>query len=306
MKVINDFFYSYNKKDKIHYIECIPEEGCYKAVFQIVHGMAEYADRYLDFAEFLCSKGYIVYIHEHIAHGRTALLDEKLGIFSDAHQDVVMIEDTLKMNITAKKKYPYLKVILFGHSMGSFVARNFASKYGDKIDGLIISGTGGRNKMLGVGLFISKIVKLFNGGNHKSKMIDTMAFGNFNWKYEEVKTKFDWLSRDSNVVNNYIEDKYCGYLFDLNGMISLFKLNKAANSDKSFMICDKKLKILIISGSMDPVGNFGKGVTEVYENYKKFGSENIKMKLYNSARHELLNEYNNKMVYEDIINFINI
>jgi len=306
MKTVNDFFYSYNKKDKIHYIECIPENICCKAIVQIVHGMAEHADRYLDFADFLCSQGYIVFIHEHVGHGKTAMMVEKLGVFSDSHQNETMLEDTLKMNITAKKKYPHLKVFLLGHSMGSFIVRNFAAKYGNHLDGLIISGTGGRNKMLGVGILVAKVIKLFNGGNYKSKMIDNLSFGNFNWKYEDVKTKFDWLSRDREIVNKYIEDDFCGYLFDLNGMLSLFNLNRVANSDNTYMKTDNELKILIISGAMDPVGNFGKGVKEVHDNYKKFGSTNSVIKLYNSSRHELLNEYNKESVYEDIVNFMNI
>lgn len=304
MKVNNDYFYSYNKKDKVHYIMCEPENQDVRAIFQIVHGMAEHAARYLDFAEYLCSNGFVVYIHEHVGHGKTAGLVDNLGIFIDPHQDETMLEDTLKMNITAKRKYPYLNTYLFGHSMGSFIVRRFAAKYPEHIDGLIICGTGGKNKILGLGQNMAKLCRLFNGGNHKSKFLDKMAFGNFNGKYENVNTKFDWLSRNKEEVQKYIDDDYCGYLFDVNGMISLMNLNKKANLDATYIHTSKDLRILIISGSMDPVGNYGQGVKEVYDRYKTFGCENVYMKLYNSARHELLNEYDKKQVYEDIKNFL--
>lgn len=304
MQIREDFFYSHDKRTKIFYYECKPDTSETKAIVQIVHGMAEHIDRYLNFAEFLTDNGYVVFMHDFISHGKSSESVENLGIFEDKHSDEIILEDILKMNVTAKKLYPDLKLILFGHSMGSFAVRDFAAKYKDRLDKLVVCGTGGSNPLLGVGIVLSKLIRVFKGGNYKSSFLDNLTFGKYDDGYDGKRTKFDWLSKDDKVVDKYIDDPYCGFLFDVNGMLALYELNKVANKANTFSDTENGLEILIISGSDDPVGEFTKGTKFVYDAYKSSGCYKVDMKIYENDRHELLNELDKEVVYKDVLNFI--
>lgn len=297
-------FKSTNDIDTITYYKYMPSTEI-KAIFQIVHGMAEHVSRYEPFIKYLCDNGYAVYAHEHIGHGSSVKNKEQLGTFVDDKQNNVMIEDTKRLSEIAKSDLPDKKIVLFGHSMGSFIVRLYAAKYSNQIDGLVVCGTGGSNSASGVGKALIKTIKLFKGKDYKSKFVDKMSFGSFTKKYENPKTNFDWLSRDENIVNKYIRDDYCGYLFTLDGMLILLKLNVSSCKKSAFEAVRSDLPIFIISGDMDPVGDYGKGVKSVYNSYISASKSNVKMKLYHNARHEILNELEKDVTYDDILKFAN-
>ncbi len=303
MKIQKNYFTSSNNVDKIQYVQYTPDSEI-KEVFSIVHGKSEHARRYENFAKFLCKNGFAVYIHEHVGHGGSVASKEKLGFFLDDKQAEVMVEDTKKMTDIAKSEYPSSKIILLGHSMGSFIARIYASKYSDEISALIISGTGGTNKLAGIGTTLIKTIKLFKGKNHKSKFMNKITFGKYNDKYENVKTGAEWITRDEDSVVDYIQDEYCAFNFSMDGWLALLQLNIRANSPDSFSKVRKDLPVLIISGDMDPVGDYGEGVEEVNNNYIRAGVNNCKIKLYKGARHEVLNEINKDEVYKDVLDFV--
>lgn len=296
------FFISSNGSDNICYYRFIPE-GEVKGIFQIVHGMAEHSLRYESFAAYLCNAGFEVYIHDHMAHGSSVKEVEQLGLFLDGNQAEFMVEDVRKLAKIAKGDNPDKKHILFGHSMGSFIVRIFASKYSAAIDGLIICGTGAQNSKAVAAKSIIKLMRVFRGKNHKSDFIDKLSFGKHNEHYDEVRTKFDWLSRDPLIVNEYIDSDYCGFLFSLDGMLTLLDTNIISNKPEAFDSLRKDLPLLIISGDMDPVGEYGEGVRKVYDSYVCAGVNKVSLKLYPGARHEILNETNKDEVYKDILDF---
>ena len=295
------YFPSTNASDTIRYFKYSPDCDI-KGIFQMVHGMAENAERYEDFAEYLCGKGYVVYIHEHIGHGGSVKDIARLGCFLDENQSRIMVEDVRKMTDIAMRENPGKKLVLFGHSMGSFVVRVYTAKYGAAIDGLVICGSGAANPAAGAGLALIKLMKAFKGGDYRCKFVDKMAFGKYNDRYER-RTDFDWLSRDNKIVDDYIASDYCGFIFSLNGMKALTELNSLANKPKTFERTPKKLPIFVVSGDMDPVGDYGEGVKKFYERYVAAGVEDCTLKLYHEGRHELLNELNKDEVYADISAF---
>lgn len=297
-----NFFQSTNGSNKICYYRYTPETEI-RGVFQLVHGMAEHGERYEGFAEYLCERGFAVYIHEHVGHGGSAANKQGLGLFMDAKQAAVMVEDARKMSEIAKSENEGKKLILFGHSMGSFVVRLYAAKYSNEIDGLVICGSGAKNKLAPIARVLIKTMKLFKGKDYKSKLIDKLSFGKFNDRYDNAKTAFDWLSRDERVVNEYIASDYCGFLFSLDGMLMLLDVNVNSNRPETFKAVRPSLPILIVSGDMDPVGEYGEGVRQVYKSYLDAGIQNCAMKLYPGARHEILNETNKQEVYADIFEF---
>ena len=66
----------------------------------------------------------------------------------------------------------------------------------------------------------------------------------------------------------------------------------------------KNLPILVISGADDPVCDYSKGVVEIENKLKATAHKNVTAKLYNGARHEILNETNRDEVYADILLWI--
>jgi len=297
------YFPSVSGMATIHAAKYLPENGKVKAVFQISHGMAEHFERYEKFIDELCKNGIAVYTNDHLGHGKSVATDDDLGYFGEAGWEA-MREDCKQVLDIAKKEQPNKPYFFFGHSMGSFVCRTFISKYGSELNGAIVCGTGGSNPALSIGIALAKLVAKCKGDRHHSTFVNTLAFGSYNKNFEG-RTEYDWLTRDNDVVDEYIADRYSGYLFTVNGLLNLFKILQYANSKKCYKGIPKNLPILLIAGADDPVGNYGKGVHEVSDKMSAAGIEDVNLILYENCRHEILNESQAfATVCEDIINFI--
>lgn len=270
-------------------------------VIQIIHGMAEHSDRYLDAANYLCTKGFAVIIHDHEGHGKSIKSNEDLGFFCEENGFSKIVEDTNKVTKLAKQQFPDKKLILWGHSMGSFVTRSYISKYAEDVDGAIICGTSGKNPAADIGIMLAKTIAKIKGARYRSKLIDSMAFGTYNKKFDG-NTGFEWLSKNKDNINKYVADDKCGFLFSASAFADLFSLLKEVSTDECFEKTPKSLPLYLIAGDTDPVGNYGKGVKEVFEKYKNT-SHNVQLKLYPSLRHEIHNECEKEEVYKDIAVF---
>jgi alpha-beta hydrolase superfamily lysophospholipase len=276
-----------------------------KAIVQFVHGMAEHGERYADFASFLNKNGVSVVIADHMGHGRSISegKEENYGYFGETDGDKHLADDQAKLTDIIKAENPGVPYIIFGHSMGSFIARRYCAFYADKVDGAVFCGTAGSNPAIGAGMAVCSLERKLKGSKHKSNLIDKMAFGSYN-KRTENRTPYDWLSRDEECVNKYIADKWCGFLFTDAGYMDMFKLLKYVNSDEWYQKVPKDLPIYVIGGAEDPVSSYGKGVKEVYAKLRATGHKKTDMKLYADARHEIHNELQKDEVYNDTLNFI--
>ena len=303
MKKEKLYFDSTNGSDRICYFKYTPEVAP-RAIFQMVHGMAEYAERYEALAELLCNHGYVVYIHEHVGHGNTAKDVEHLGLFLDANQSVTLVEDTHKMSEIARNENPSLPLNLFGHSMGSFVVRLTVAKYGSDYHSLVVCGTGAKDPKVPLGLNVIKVLKLFKGKDFKSTFIDKSSFGSYNDRFKPVRTPLDWLSVSKTNVDNYIASPYCGFLFSLDGYKMLMEVNRDANKTETFAKTPTMLPIFLIAGGDDPVGHYGEDVPKVCESYKSAGVKDCSYKLYSGFRHEILLDDCAQEVRADILGFL--
>lgn len=260
-----------------------------KAVIQIAHGMAEHLERYEPFADFLCDNGFAVYINDHIGHGQSVSSKDELGYFGEKDGWKNFIEDCHTLLQTAKSDFPGKPYFFFGHSMGSFISRSFSAKYASELDGAVFCGTSGPNPGAPVGMKVASLIAKVKGSHYRSKFIDNLAFGAYN-KHFEGRTAFDWLSRDDWQVDKYIADDLCGFLFTAYGYRDMFALLQSVSVKSWFENYPKELPVLIISGAEDPVGNYSKGVKQVYDSLKAAGKQNVTMHLYANGRHEILNE----------------
>ncbi len=288
----------------IHAAAYLPDNGEIKAVIQVAHGMAEHLERYEKFAAALSDLGIALYINDHLGHGQSVSAPSELGYFGESEGWKNFVEDCHKLTLIAKAENPGKPFFFFGHSMGSFVARAYTLKYADEVNGAIYCGTAGPNPASGVGQLLAKAVAKVKGNHHRSKLIDKIAFGAYNSRFEK-RTAFDWLSRDKEEVDKYIADDLCGFLFTAYGYRDLMGLLAFVSSKEWFEGLDKKLPVLVIAGAMDPVGEYSKGINTVCDKLYKAGKDNITKILYPDARHEILNEKACfDAVVKDVSNFI--
>lgn len=302
--VIQSAYKSSNKKNMINYYIYKDDNIKPKAILQISHGMCEYVARYENFAKFITKKGYIVCGNDHLGHGNSISKYEELGFFG-YHGEEFLRKDVHTLTNIMKNKYKGLPIILFGHSMGSFIARYYIDKYSNDIDGCILSGTSGGDKLLPVAKHITKHISKLCGPYYRSKMIKNMTDLGSTAKYKDSYIrKLDWLSRDKGVIDKYRKDKKCNFTFTLNGYYTLFSLLEKVSCKEWGNTIRKDLPILIFSGDKDPVGDFGKGVKKVYNKLNNLKIKDTKMILYKDGRHEMLNELNKIEVYNDILKWL--
>lgn len=273
-----------------------------RGIISVVHGMAEHSDRYQDIAKMMCEKGYAVFMHDHAGHGKSIESVDDLGFFGNKDGAENVVDDVRTVVELAKKSYPGVPVIIWGHSMGSFITRRAIAKYPSLAEGAVICGTSGANPAAGAGIAVAKLISYILGSRHRSKLLDTMAFGSYNKKFTG-NTGFEWLSENKENVDTYVQDAKCGYKFTAAGFKDLFTLLSSVSTDEWYNSVPSDLKIYLIAGDMDPVGNYGKGVTEVYEKLKATGHNNTSIKLYKGLRHEIHNECCREKIVGDILTF---
>lgn len=299
------YFDSRDGEHKIHAIKWVPDVEKPVCILQIVHGMSEYIDRYDDFANYLADKGILVVGDDHLGHGKSVTPGEPYGYFCKEDAPTVLVRDEHRLKKMIQESYPGVPYLILGHSMGSFITRNYLMRYGSGINGALIVGTGMQSKpTLLCARALAAIQKAFCGEKHVSRLVDKAAFGVYNKKIESPKTSFDWLSRNEDNVRKYIDDPLCGFIFTVNGFQTLFKLIYNLHDTEKLKRMPMELPIFFLSGADDPVGNYGRNVEMVYRSFREIGMENVQMKLYPKDRHELLNEVDKKDVYGDIYRWI--
>jgi alpha-beta hydrolase superfamily lysophospholipase len=301
MKIIENWLKA-SDGQTIFYNEFIPDNNEVRFVVQIFHGMAEHSERYTHFAEFLVNKGAAVYVSDHRGHGRNCLKPGQYGVWPHKDTWFKIVDDLKVLNDIAEKSFPGKPIFILGHSMGSFLARTFITLYSDGIKGVLLTGTGTHpTYLLKIASVIAWMQCKVRGLSRPAILLDKMSFGSFNKGYN---TPFSWLSRDPKIVEEYINDPYCGGVFSCSFYRSFFAgliyNNKMENAKK----ISRDLPIMFLSGMEDPVGNFSKGVKQAGEFYRKSGLRKLDCKIYAGARHEILNETNKQEVYKDIYDWI--
>lgn len=284
---------------KIHCIKWLPE-GNPKAVIQIVHGIAEFAERYDSFANYLNGLGYAVVAQDHMGHGQSINGSGIQGYFHGGWFSAV--DDTAHLLRETRKEYPDLPLILFGHSMGSFIARTILCRYPESgIAGAVICGTAWQPTFA-----MPAVIKVMEmacgkiGETTPSPKLQNLVFGSYNSRIEHPRTAYDWLSRDKSIVDAYIAHPLCGFtvccglLRDM--MQGIYFIQKPEHLEKM----KKDLPVFFISGGDDPVGTYGKGIHQAAAAFRNVGMRDVDVRIYPLCRHEILNEINKEEIFEDV------
>ncbi|MBM6868029.1 alpha/beta fold hydrolase [Collinsella tanakaei] len=277
-----------------------------RALVQIVHGMSEHAGRYLPFVEFLCAQGFAVCAHDHVGHGRTAAGANDLGHMPLRDGEDILVNDVqaLRMQAIGRLgiKMPY---VLFGHSMGSFIARVYLTRYAFGVRAAIICGTGQQPLiMTGAGRFLCCVMARLHGERRHSKLAHALGAGAFARSVKDARTDADWISTDADVVDAYLADPLSGQMFTVGAYGTLAQLATDAQRRRLAARIPHGLPMLFVAGADDPVGEYGRGVHRAVEEYRAAGVETVDEIIYPGARHEILNEPIAADVQRDILNWL--
>lgn len=297
-------FPSSSREAVIHGVRWIPE-GEVHAVVQLVHGMAEYIERYRPFAEHLALQGILVVGHDHMGHGDSVKRRDEYGHFAAEQGSQMLVRDIHRVYRMTKEQYDGVPYVLFGHSMGSFLVRLYLCCYGSGLDGAILCGTGCLPApLLHVLMTLCRAEASVKGWKYRSRWLQWMTSGNYNLRFAPNRTEADWLCRDQAAVDAYVADEKCGFPFTLNGYYNLFLTLYKIVRPEYLNRMPRDLPVLFISGEKDPVGDFGKGVRKAAALFEKTGMRNVTCRLYPNDRHELLNELDRYAVYEDVLDWM--
>lgn len=293
-------FPSATKICDIRYRVWAPDEP--RGAVQITHGMAEHIDRYEAFATYLAQNGFYVYGMDMASHGKSLGPNMPRGFFGEENGWEALLEDMRTLRRLALADHAALPAVLFGHSMGSFLTRSYAARFGGDFQGFVFSGTAGANPAARVGMMIARSQIKRGKGYEPSELLAKLSFGSYNKAFKHPRTPFDWLSANESNVDAYLADEACGFDFTAYGFVTLLTgLMEISNAKWAQRVSDKP--ILLISGACDPVGGNGKGVRQVQEWLVRSGHQ-VDMKLYPNGRHEMLNEDNRQEVFADILLFL--
>lgn len=298
-----DFYYESKGAGKIHGCHWMPEQPPV-AVLQIIHGIAEFVERYDDFARYLNRLGYVVVAEDHMGHGKSINGKGIQGYFHGGW--FTAVEDSYQLLQTTRQEFPNLPYVLFGHSMGSFMTRTILSKYPDSgISAAIICGTGWQPRaILNTGIAACEAVCKIQGEQKPSKALEKLVFSNYNQKVEHPRTAYDWLTRDSRIVDEYLAHPLCGFTPTGGLMRELLRGIRFVQEPSSLSAMKKDLPVLFIAGGDDPVGSYGKGVLKAADAFRKTGMQDVSCKIYPLGRHEILNEINREEVYHDVSSWL--
>lgn len=309
MVTTNFTFLSNDGKTTLHAVKWLPEDGNYKAILQIAHGMVEFIERYTPFAEFLTENGYMVVGHDHIGHGQSVASQEDWGYFCEEGPSDLVVADMHKLRQLMQGDNPEVPYFMLGHSMGSFMLRKYLALHNDNLRGAIIMGTGFiPENMTNLALFLTNLVAKIRGSRYRSKLLQSLTYGGDYKGFDTTgeKPEDSWLTKDVEIVKAYYNEPRCTYRFTANGYKGLFEAVKFCCNIENAKKLPKKLPLFLVSGEQDPVGGLGKGVKQSYDLYKEASIQDITYKLYKEDRHEILNETDKLTVFRDLLAWMNV
>lgn len=292
---------SYADGLEINVVVMVPDSQI-RGVVQFAHGMAEHKERYFDFMKYLAAAGFVAVIHDHRGHGESLRSTDDLGFFYD-DTGVAVVEDLHQVAMAVQELFPQKPYILFGHSMGSLVARCYAKKYDSHLDKLILCGPPAKNPLVPVALWLTRQLERQKGSRHRSKLLRSLVLGPYD-KAADKEVPNSWICCNREVVEEYNTNQLCGFNFTINGYLNLFSLLQETYSKKNWLLSKPDLPILFVAGALDPVIGGEKGWQESLDFMGQMGYTQIHAQLYQGLRHEILNEENRSLIFSDLLKWM--
>ncbi len=299
----SSYFKSSDNTDKIAYYVYKPDTEL-KAVVQLVHGMREYIERYEEFIDFLCGNGILVCGHDHLGHGNSVVTDEYLGYFAREKGWQYLIKDTVRLTKIIQNQYPAVPYFLIGHSMGSLIVRAIIPKYGYMYDGAALLGVLNAKVGMDAAYIYMNSLRKIKGEFYRPEETDRLLHLIGNSHIKNPDSSYSWVSRDNSAAEDYMNDPKCNFTFTASAYADLIMLMMYVSGNKWAENVDKIFPVLICGGDDDSVGEWGKDAVNLFGMLEKAGCEQVELKLYNGARHEILHETNRDEVFADLLEWL--
>ncbi len=298
-------FLSADQKTPIH-VEGFLPAGKVVAWVQIAHGVAEHKERYDAFMQFLAAQGIAAFANDHLGHGQSICAEENRGFFAEKDGWNTVVRDMKALHDRLEERFPGLPRILFGHSMGSFLSRTYVIQCPEDFSAAIFCGTGQQSPLLvTLGLGIASLTAKCRGVKYHSRRLQNIVFGGYNKRIPNPRTPYDWLSCNEANVDAYLADPLCGGISSVGLFRDMLRGIRFLSGRKNIQKIPKDLPLLLVAGAEDPVGDYGKGPSLACELYRSAGIRDVSLKLYEHARHELLNEANREEFFQDLLTWMN-
>lgn len=269
-------------------------------ILQIGHGMSEHIGRYRNFADHFTRLGFIVCGNDHLGHGESAASEDDFGYFGKEKGWLHLVDDMRLLTNKMVEDYPEIPCFLMGHSMGSLLARAYISCYGEGLSGVILMGTSGNTLMTTLTRPLIRAISVVKGERYRSSFLYVLAFGNYTKKYKDEGDRLCWMTQNREALEQFRKDPKCNFMFTVAGVKDLVDIMKYVSRRKWARRLPRRLPVLLVSGEMDPVGDYTKGVNQVYRILQNAGMRDVNIKIYKDNRHELFSEPGKKEVYDDI------
>ncbi len=274
-----------------------------KAVLMLSHGMAEHSERYARLAAALSAAGYELYALDQRGHGKTTA-HGRIGHYADENGWTRVVDDLACLNHHIRQQHPQTPIFLLGHSMGSYISMAYLMQHSSSLQGAILSGSNYQPVWLyRIARLIARLERWRQGPSGRSKLLNFLSFGSFNQAFKPNRTDFDWLSRDPQEVDRYINDPLCGFLCTNQFWLDLLGGLQQITPPENLAQIDSHLPLLVIGGERDPVSD-GKRLAKLAEALRQAGLHKVDLKVYPEARHELLNETNRDEVTAYLIDWL--
>jgi alpha-beta hydrolase superfamily lysophospholipase len=280
-----------------------------KGVVLIIHGKGEHCGRYDDFAQFLTKNGFHVICNDHRGHGKTLKTDED-SVYFDKNLGFHKVYEGVKtVRDYVEEHYSHLPVIMFAHSMGSFIGRYALMYDKDRYRAAIFSGTG---FFSGISLFIGKLltntIVLLKGDHYVSNWLNNKVFDGHIRSMKKkgiINKREDWISQDPQIVRNVKNDPLCNLPFTIGAQRDLLQFIPEVQNTKKIKESASSTAIYFISGDLDGFGKYGESIKKLYNIYRDCGYSNVKYTVLNNTRHEVINDIEKIGTYALILEWIN-
>lgn len=289
---------------KLACLQSVPNAGgsAPRGVIQLVHGMCEHKERYIALMEFLSENGLVCVIHDNRGHGASVKSPDDLGYMYDGGWQA-MVEDVRVVNDWIRAQYPDLKIILYGHSMGSMIVRSFLKGYDDRISALLVSGCPVDNPAKGAGKAMASFFGRTKGWHYRPDLLQQMSFGAYSKPFA-ADGPMAWVCSNPEILKSYREDPLCQYVFTANGFYNLLGLMQDCYSRKGWAVKNPSLYIHFMSGEEDPCRGSDKQFRKAVRLLPEVGYHNVTAQVYPRMRHEIHNETGYQRVWNDLLHFI--
>ncbi len=290
---------SKDKKHTLYGTEWLPS-GPVRAQILMIHGMCEYMGRYDETGKWFASQGYLLSGIDLPGHGKSVSNAEELGFFPESVENI--LADIHQVEVRMKERHPDVPLFLMGHSMGSFLARIYMTVYPDDLRAAVIVGTGDvAPAVCQFGKLVASCMAKFRGWNYRSPMMKKLVMGSYGAHLAPGESPNAWISTRREIVDAYDADPFCTYTFTLNGFHTLMEITKRAFLAQQVPV---EMPVFLISGSEDPVGDFGKSLDRLMARYREMGKKNVEMRIMQLDRHEVLGEKDREDVWSSIWKFL--